>query len=163
MRYVCEKEKTPCRDGMVSFASAAEVSVPVFLTSAFAVLDACSHDSVVLMQGLFNLCQATEGVAERHSDQCADGELDECLTKGNGVTLKGTASPHEEEHSDTEDDSRDGLQRMYDAIGLFACHKQFSFLPSIGNDFPNLPAAYRRLFRAYRPDRVMSAGTAGCF
>ena len=164
VRGVCEKEKTPCRDGMVSLASAVEVGVPLFLASALACGDAFLLKGVVLAQGPLNLRQVVEGVGERRADQRDDDESDERGAEGNGVALKGTAGSDEQEHADTDDGSCDGLQRMYDAIGLFACHDLFSFFfPSIGNDFPNLPAAYRRLFRAYRPDRVVSAGTAGCF
>ena len=163
MWNVCEKEKTPCRDGMVSLVSAVEVGVPLFLAPALALGDLLALDGVVLAQGPLNFRQVVEGIGERRADQRDDDESDERGAEGNGVAFKGTAGSDEQEHADTDDGSRDGLQRMYDAIGLFACHELFSFLPSIGNDSPNLPAASGRLFRAYRPDRVISAGTAWCF
>ena len=164
MRNVCEKEKTPCRDGMVSLASAAEVGVPPFFAPALALGDLLALKGIVLAQGPLNLRQVVEGVGERCADQRDDDESDERGAEGNGVALKGTAGSDEQEHADTDDGSRDGLQRMYDAIGLFACHELFSFFsPSIGNDFPNLPAAPGRLFRAYRPDRVVIRGYRGMF
>ena len=48
MRDVCEKEKTPCRDGMVSLASAVEVGVPLFFAPALAFGDLLPLDFVVL-------------------------------------------------------------------------------------------------------------------
>lgn len=164
MRGVCEKEKTPCRDGMVSFASAVEVGVPLFPAPALALGDLLTLEGVVLAQGPLGLRQVVEGVGERRADELDDDEADERRPEGDGVALKGTAGPDEQEHADTDDGSRDGLQRMYDAIGLFACHELFSFFsPSIGNDFPNLPAAPGRLFRAYCPDRVVIRGHRGMF
>ena len=55
VRSVCEKEKTPCRDGMVSLALAAEVGVPLFLTPALALGDLLALKGVVLAQGPLGL------------------------------------------------------------------------------------------------------------